>query len=309
MCCARNLGIHSSNGEYILFIDSDDYFEDGIFEKLYDVILNYKPDLIDFGIYYNNNGCVYPSINQSITKDTILGRKFIENKIIPRLVNLTNDDYFIDNYCCNKVFRKTIITSHNILFDIKRKKWEDRPFLANFCLYIKSYYSMSVFGYNYVVDTPNSLSKKFDKNTLVYIISSYKEYKGLYEDLSYIKKNHSFTSKYTVGYYFDLFIKTSLEYTKVPYVDFLTIMQKLRNEYNKELCILMDYYIPKSLFEKRYISLLSNEKFRQLYYLIIFKTSIIDKISEIIKIIRLKLSNLLALLKSYAQKLYYNLKG
>lgn len=268
---ARNVGIIHSNGEYILFVDSDDYIEDGILEKIKNVIQHYNPDFIDFNFYYIQNGIAYPTKKNQIPKDIILFRDFIEEKIIPRLINLTGDDYFIENYCHNKVFKKSILTSHNIKFDIKREKWEDRPFIANYCKYIQTYYSMSTYGYNYV-NTANSLSKKFDKKTLIYIINSYKEYKDLYENERYIHQNgYTFTSNYLAEYYLSLFIKSSLEYNKLPLSDFYNILDKLNKEYYKELGILIDNYIPKSFFEKCYIVCLSNGKFKEIYFLMMCK--------------------------------------
>ena len=48
---ARNEGIKHANGEYIWFIDGDDYIEDGAIKKLIDVIDKNASDVILFNYY------------------------------------------------------------------------------------------------------------------------------------------------------------------------------------------------------------------------------------------------------------------
>ena len=50
---ARNRGIDAARGEYILFLDSDDfYIENTFLQMLSDKISEEKPDVLLFGIYY-----------------------------------------------------------------------------------------------------------------------------------------------------------------------------------------------------------------------------------------------------------------
>ncbi len=49
---ARNIGLSKADGQYICFMDSDDYISDDYFESLNEIILNKKPDLIYFGYYH-----------------------------------------------------------------------------------------------------------------------------------------------------------------------------------------------------------------------------------------------------------------
>jgi len=43
---ARNYGIEKSSGKYLMFVDSDDYLEEGSLANFYDVILKYDTDVI-----------------------------------------------------------------------------------------------------------------------------------------------------------------------------------------------------------------------------------------------------------------------
>ena len=46
---ARNEGLKYAQGEYILFLDSDDYFQSNTCERLYQEVIERKPDIIVFG--------------------------------------------------------------------------------------------------------------------------------------------------------------------------------------------------------------------------------------------------------------------
>ena len=66
---ARNAGINASKGQWLLFIDDDDYFlHEYCFEKLADKIRetnNIKPDIIDFSFVWKGRGYMIPSVDET----------------------------------------------------------------------------------------------------------------------------------------------------------------------------------------------------------------------------------------------------
>ena len=48
----RNLGIELANGEYIAFVDSDDYIEKEMYEEMYTKTLKEKSDIVICGFNY-----------------------------------------------------------------------------------------------------------------------------------------------------------------------------------------------------------------------------------------------------------------
>mgnify|MGYP003293141650 CR=1 FL=1 len=54
---ARNIGIKEASGEYILFVDSDDWIECNMMEVLYDKSKEVDSDIIMCGAYVNYKNC------------------------------------------------------------------------------------------------------------------------------------------------------------------------------------------------------------------------------------------------------------
>ena len=52
---ARENGVKRASGEYIAFIDSDDYYENNAFEHIINVFCEFKPDIVQFGFYQVND--------------------------------------------------------------------------------------------------------------------------------------------------------------------------------------------------------------------------------------------------------------
>lgn len=69
---ARNAGLEMSHGEYIVFIDSDDWIEENYIEKLYKDIIQYKSDIAcpGFCLSYDNGRRIYDCRIKNVTSYT-----------------------------------------------------------------------------------------------------------------------------------------------------------------------------------------------------------------------------------------------
>lgn len=52
---ARNNGFKNANGEYVVFLDSDDFFKRNMIKKLVETMNTYDSDIVEFGYYAYNN--------------------------------------------------------------------------------------------------------------------------------------------------------------------------------------------------------------------------------------------------------------
>lgn len=85
---ARNAGIDAATGEYLLFIDGDDYIDLDLCEKCLNFINSKKVDTIFMGYYrkdkFNNIYTVLPKF-----KEEIIYEETIKNELIPSILGIS----------------------------------------------------------------------------------------------------------------------------------------------------------------------------------------------------------------------------
>ncbi len=55
VCNARKVGVENAKGQYIGFVDCDDYISLEMFEKMYNYAIKYKVDIVECGLKCNND--------------------------------------------------------------------------------------------------------------------------------------------------------------------------------------------------------------------------------------------------------------
>lgn len=115
---AKNRGLEVMSGDYVGFVDSDDWIETDFYENAYLSITKNDADIFCSGIYEDRNNICIKRENKPAVKDGVFGKN-------EALLYAFKRDYYknFGAYLWNKVFRANLF--YNIRFDEELKVAED----------------------------------------------------------------------------------------------------------------------------------------------------------------------------------------
>ena len=193
----RNKGIRYASGEYIAFIDGDDYVEKEYLEELIKPMINDEVDWV---------ACGYKRVREernTVTEEKHFPDSFIRkddlSEIIERVFKSDNFHNLYSN--CMGLYRKRIIEDNDLFNDESLLYGEDVYFNYNYAHYIKSFAYIAKPLYNYIVhnkSSSHSFIKKIDYAEMIKLIQNIEDKRAFYKE------------KQTVGmsiYYINLFIR------------------------------------------------------------------------------------------------------
>lgn len=157
---ARNTGLDNANGEYIFFIDSDDYVSTQIAEKCLLNAEKYDSDVVIFGRCdtFENGKQIEKKI---LTEKIIFDRNDIRNELIPAMLTY---EFGIGMSIWSKMYKTETIKKLNKRFVSERELFsEDVYFAIDFFADIDTVTVLNENLYYYFV-RENSLSRSFDPN-------------------------------------------------------------------------------------------------------------------------------------------------
>ena len=179
---ARNFGIPHAKGEYIAFLDSDDYVEKDMYENMYELAKKEDSDMVECDFYWE-----YPD---KLKKDEGIiyhGKKEMIEKV--RVV------------AWNKLIKKEILEKSDVKFP-KGLRYEDVEFTYKLVPYIEKVSFLKKPCVHYVQREGSISNKQNERNKEIFdvldnVINYYKE-KNIYDtykdELEYVYVRYAFCS-------------------------------------------------------------------------------------------------------------------
>lgn len=146
---ARNAGIVVSTGDYLGYIDSDDYAELDMFERLYNCAIQNNVDFVMADYFRVNNG---QKREKSLDiREGLYIKQDIVNDIFPMLIMRETVDYGPLLSVCHCLYKSDFVKSNNLYFDEEIKWSEDCIYSAILGYMANSfYYLKGEYVYNYI---------------------------------------------------------------------------------------------------------------------------------------------------------------
>lgn len=261
---ARNIGLKEASGEYIQFIDADDYIEKNMLEKMISIVAEYNPDIIINAI-------------QMVTE-----KKENINRINPVFYGMTDINKVMENfagiqkstgiygYVHNKFIKKSIIDNNNLMFDKDIWLAEDLDFCLDLYKCISSIYFCEEAYYYYLQEAENSSTtsnKKHDYLQQAKIILKEKEMLDYKNALN--KKNLDIVNSVITGFIIS-YIHQKFDYNYDQFIKDLDVIIE-----NDQFMSSIDFN-SNSKFTNKIMKLLTKDKKTLIYILFLMRTLLRD---------------------------------
>ncbi len=188
---ARNAGLDIAKGEYILFVDSDDYIDSDLAEELINCI---EKNSVDVAVYGIQNEAVDEESKVIAKKDQMNYEKYFkkENGIYPVPLELNSD---VVTCAVNKLYKKEIIDKYKLRF-LEGVIQEDSDWLWTYFLHCKNYYYLNKNKYHYIRRSSSIMGQRTQSIHILDILKIHiniyknvKKYKNIKDYKKYLAKS------------------------------------------------------------------------------------------------------------------------
>lgn len=176
---ARNAGMEKCLGEYVLFVDSDDYLYPEAVQILVSTAQENAAEMVIFGFCYNN-------VTNKTRCDNLPGSDYIGaasdfvESICPELVRR---EFF--NPPWNKLIRRELIEKNGLRFNERISICEDMAFSMQLLMHVEKLAVVNKVLYDYCIKESGSLVFKYNENfieAVKYYLSCSRECVEKYEN-------------------------------------------------------------------------------------------------------------------------------
>ena len=243
---ARNLGLDNATGEYIMFCDSDDWYEPEMIQKMFTTIEKENVDLVvcDVNIVLDesnnrNDDIDYPRLG-FVGKIDLDNCQQLQTKVKVLL--------------WKKIFKKSLIDQYDIRFP-NGYMHDDCLFVRQYVLVSNTAYGLDEKLYNYVYRSGSIMSKALhsgskDSMDTIYCIEYLLSFVAKLQNISELKLDYVYGSIQSDTLFWQQFLP--VDYIETFSKRFVEIFQKIDLPLADQQTYLLIYYAQKNNFKKIY---------------------------------------------------------
>lgn len=172
---ARKAGFAASKGDYIGFVDGDDWVEPDTFLNMYKAVCEHSPDMVLSDFLCDYGDCIEPS--DQCFEEEFYDRARLESEIFPKM--LFDGQFYrfgVNPNCWSKLVRRELIEKNLLPVDERIRMGEDAAFIYPCMLDSQSITCVKTPTYHYRI-TEQSMSNAYDERLKDIILLPYKRLK------------------------------------------------------------------------------------------------------------------------------------
>lgn len=184
---ARNLGIMHAKSKYIGFVDSDDWVDTMMFEKMVNAAETCNADVAMCGVIYE-----FGSVHESVKRHEYIFENIIEGRAaFDLLTRYYNQDMVISPIVCNKIYKTKFLQDNQFTF--LANNYNDDDIFNFICLLSITKLIIVPYTYYHYYQRPNSIMHRFSTkhmDDLVVGFTALREYLEKHNFFEAVKENY-----------------------------------------------------------------------------------------------------------------------